>query len=490
MSEIRLLAVLIVVCALVESCVPSRAEVPRAEADPRTPVEVMEVEKGVLVERGNYHGVLEPKAAVVISAEVGGKVTAVPVDEGKLVRHGALLARLDEDPFRLAEEQAEQSLAGLGIRVEQLRLAISIERKALQAGKQQAAAAVEIAEARMRMVEKGARPEERKQVRAGMEAARAALDNARVERDRVKSLLEADAATQQMLDGAGAALDGASARYDQAVQGYKLVRNGTRQEDKDTARAMLKQASAALDGAEIGFENLGLREKELDALKIQVKQAELALEAAQLNRSRVEITSPMESTSVVSMRNIDPGEIAGPGMPLFELLDMTTMKLVLKVPGRDIAYIREGTSVPVVCVGDSEDAAERIGAVHYVGVKADSQNTTFPVEIMLSNAAADLRAGQVCEAFPELRSHNEVLVPGEVILDTEEGKVVMVVHEGAVREASVSVKAVRRGVAAVSDGLASGAQVVIVGERLIRDGDEVNVLKTHPPVRFAGSPRE
>ena len=463
-------------------CVPSKAEINRAELEELTPVEVMTVAEGALVERGDYHGTLEPNLSVIISAEIGGKVVDLPVDKGDRVVPKQLLVALDEEPFRLAEEQASHTLAATLVRVAQLEQGIEIERKALGAGHQQASAAVEMAEARLRMVEKGARPEERRQVKAGVDGAKAGLDNAELEKKRVEELFAAQAATQQMLDGATAAVKSADARYDQAVAGYKLVRNGAREEDKDTARAGVKQAKGALEGAKVGFENIALRERELEALKIQVKLAELAVEGAQLQRSKTRIFSPLTTEGVVAMRTIDKGENAGPGMPLFEVLDMDTMKLVLKVPGRDIGFFKNGKKVLVECIGDEPGSKLRSGIVSYVPVQADSKNTTFLVEVSLGNSDSALRAGQVCEAFPELRVHNRVLVPRDVVLDTEEGKVVMIVEEGLARERPVTLMAVRNGIAAVKTGLAAGTNVIVTGERLVRDGEKVDVRKAHPSV--------
>lgn len=475
----RFVTLLLAVAIGWSGCVPKKEEIPREEVDKRPAVEVLDVGVARLVERGNYFGTLEPAESILISAEIPGVVQTVTVDEGDLVAPGELLLSLDEEPFRIAEEQATQAQASAAIRVKLLERSIELERKNIAAGIQQADAAVDGAKARMRLVEKGSRPEEKKQARAGREAARAALQSARVESERLRSLYDEGAATKQMLDGAVSQLDSAEARFDQAEQVYRMAVKGAREEDKDATRAGVKQAEASLLRANAAEDSLAIREQELEAARVQVVMAGLQLEQAQLQRKKATIHSPLESSATVAMRNVDEGEMAGPGGPLLELLVMDRMTLKLQVPSRDIRFLKQGLEVDLRCIGDAPGAGDRKATVGYVSVKANPQNTTFPVELELANTDGSLRAGQVCEAYPELDVHNLPLVPRSSVLDTEEGKVVMTVSEGVAREVRVELQAVRQGLAAVSTGVEAGTQVIIVGERLVKDGEEVNVVGSH-----------
>jgi len=333
------------------------------------------------------------------------------------------------------------------------------------------------------MVENGARPEEKLQARAGREAARAAMNNAHLDLERVKSLYENDAATHQQLDGAKAAHDATAARFDQAKQVYRLAVKGAREEDKESAVAGVDQARAAVRRAEAAVESLKVREKELEAARVQARSAALSLETAVYNRAKTKVFSPMEAEAVVSMRNVDAGEMAAPGAPLLELVDLLRPRLVIDVPGMDVVFLNRGDRIEVLCVGEGK---QRPGKVAYVSVKAHPKNTTFPVEVELDNRSGALRAGQVCEAFPELRRHREVLLPRDVVMDTEEGKVVMVVDEGVARERSVRISAVRQGIAAVTEGVEPGDKVVVVGQRLVRDGERVISRGEHSSITSAG----
>lgn len=429
---------------------------------------------GPIVEQGRYFGSLEPRASATITAEVGGKILATPVDEGAKVNKGDLLIQLDEEQFRLAEEQAKAGVEAAKVRVLQMETSLAVQRKTLQAQVDQAEALVTIAKARVSAIEKGARYEERKQVAAALDVAKVAVENGKLELERVKNLLEANAATQQQYDSALANFQSGEARYNQALQAKRLVDVGARQEDKDSARAQVAQAEASLAAAKAALESLKVQEKELEAVKIQARNAEIALENAQLNRSKTHIASMFPQPAVVAVRNVEAGEMAAPGMPLLELLDVGTMRLLLRVPSVDVRHMGVGDDVEVTCIGD-EPGQVRKGVVHFIAVQAHAQNTTFAVKVDLPNEDGSLRAGQMCEARPALAVHQRPLVPRDAVLDTPEGKVVMVDDGGTARERTVTIKVERNGIAAIGEGLAEGERVLVLGQRLVRDGDAINV---------------
>ncbi|QCG91237.1 biotin/lipoyl-binding protein [Azospirillum sp. TSH100] len=58
---------------------------------------------------------------VTISPDVSGRIVEVAVHENQPVHRGDLLFRIDEEPYRLALQQADAALASARLKVEQLR---------------------------------------------------------------------------------------------------------------------------------------------------------------------------------------------------------------------------------------------------------------------------------------------------------------------------------------------------------------------------------
>jgi membrane fusion protein, multidrug efflux system len=74
------------------------------------PVEGRTVERGVLVLGVTAAGQAEAWRRTLITAQVAGRVSAVPVDESRAVAAGTLLVRLDAAEYQLAVETAEANL--------------------------------------------------------------------------------------------------------------------------------------------------------------------------------------------------------------------------------------------------------------------------------------------------------------------------------------------------------------------------------------------
>ncbi len=438
-------------------------------------VEVAVATAGEVVRTGQYHGRIEARRQIVVSAEVAGRAQLVSVDEGDVVELGKLLVQLDEEPFRLAEQQAIHGRDAAAIRVEQAKTTLELEKKRLEAGFAQANAAVDAAKARHRLVEHGARPEEKGQLRAALQGAKAALDFAELELGRMRSLAKADVIPQQQLDTAEATWRRTQAAHNQATQAYRLAMNGAREEDLEVARSKLSQALAGVDAAQAAMDLVKVRQQELEAAKVALAQAELAIQNAAYQRSKVRLVATLEgnANAVVATRNIDPGEMVAPGVPLMTLLVLDRPKLVIQVAGEELPGFPAGARVAVRCAQDAEAVKE--GRVLRVGLQANVTNATFPVQIELNNTAHDLREGLVCQAFPTVGKWQGTLVPAQAVYHSGNGTTLFVEKDGVVHKRSVTLAGVQEQTAVLTAGLAAGERVVLTSGQSLVDGQEVVV---------------
>lgn len=173
--------------------------------------------KDTVQTRREYSGTIEA-TEVDVRAQIPGQVLKVPVEEGRQVKKGQLLAEIDAAEIRARKLQAEAKLL-------------------------QARSALEKALA-------GAREEEIAAAQARADKAEAALDLARDTYDKIKALYEAGAVAEQKFIEAGTSLAAAEADYKAAQQNLALYRSGTRQEDIAAARGLVKEAEAAVKEAE------------------------------------------------------------------------------------------------------------------------------------------------------------------------------------------------------------------------------------------------
>ena len=94
-------------------------------------------------------------------------------------------------------------------------------------------------------------------------------------------------------------------RYREAVEHLALVKEGSRKQQIDEARAAYNQAKAQYD-----LVKAGPRKETIDQARARVKQAEAALQLAQTRLSYATLAAPM--SGVVMSKNIEPGEYVAP----------------------------------------------------------------------------------------------------------------------------------------------------------------------------------
>ena len=160
-------------------------------------------------------GYIVAKHPIKVSSKVIGKVAWVGVVMGDHVKEGQVLVRLEDDEYRAQVAQA--------------------------------AANMQVAQARLQELETGSRPQEIEASHAAVEQAAANLRYAELNRKRMEKLVSESVASQQQLDNARTQHEVCQAQWQSAQKNFELVRIGPRSEQIEYARAQVAQAKAALD---------------------------------------------------------------------------------------------------------------------------------------------------------------------------------------------------------------------------------------------------
>jgi multidrug resistance efflux pump len=164
-------------------------------------------------------GLIEaPSEEIKVSAEIGGRLDRVLVDEGDHVTAGQVLATIDAADHAARVASAKASLA--------------------------------LREAELRRLLNGAREQERAEAAAVMAEADAVLANARQDQERRQNLLREAVVSRSEAEDADRAARVAQARADAARERYALVTADPREEDRARAESEVALARAALADAD------------------------------------------------------------------------------------------------------------------------------------------------------------------------------------------------------------------------------------------------
>lgn len=385
---------------------------PPPRAQDAVPVEVVPVGTRTLVATVSAGGSVEAINEVTVTTKLTGRIAAVPVKEGDTVRAGQILVQLESGEFAAQVQQAEANLRA--------------------------------AQARLQMLESGARPQERAQVDAAVAQAKANYDMAEANFARMQSLYDTGAISKAQLDAAQLQRDVAKAQYDSTLQQRSVVQTGPRPEEIQMARA-------------------------------QVAQAQAAVNFARLQAANAVITSPL--SGVVTHRFVDPGDLASlmPGQAnLITVSQIDPVYVVLDVSETDVERVKTGQQVGVYA--DAYPGRAFIGTVKEISQVADPRTRTFKVKVLVKNADHPLKPGMFARGeITVSRTEGALVIPRDAVVMTEGQATVFIVENGKARVRQVSLGATSGPFVEIRSGLVAGESVVVAGQSELSDGTAVAV---------------
>ena len=296
---------------------------------------------------------------VRVAAEVGGRLVALTVAEGDRLQAGDIVARVDtrDVELEIGRTQAER----------------------------------EAAEAQLRLLQAGARPEDVRQAQAqidALEAEIAAIDAelvaATADRERFESLLAADAGSRKQRDDA-------AARVNVLQERTRALREQVRAAEQVVARL-----------------ESGARAEELDAARARV--AVVDAQIAVLRKRIDDATVVAPAGGIVTQTLVEQGEIVAPAMPLFVVTDIDRAWANLFVPEPAVPRLTIGQAAVVFT---DAGGAGLPGTVTFVSPQAEftprnvqtseeRSMLVYRIKVAVDNREGVLKPGMPVDASLEL----------------------------------------------------------------------------------------
>ncbi|HEX9924864.1 MAG TPA: efflux RND transporter periplasmic adaptor subunit [Anaerolineae bacterium] len=368
---------------------------------------------------------------VAITAELGGRILDINVDEGEEVEAGQVLVELDRAELLAQESQLE--------------------------------AAVSTAKANLALVSAPTRPEEVAAAQAQLAQARVNRDGAKLTWDTAQKLVKDPHELTARINRAEAQVTEAESRLELAQVNLKraeiqaeaasrnqsshaaLVENEAAQKRLQAAQVGVEIAEVALDGSQRQVEHLvGIRNRPLtliaqaDAAQAAYHQAEARVLAAEANLNAVKAGPAPEDIAVaqtqlleaqtaldaiavqvakqtltaprpglIGQKLVNPGELAAPGTVLLQLNDIDTVDLIVYIAETRIGDVQIGHKALVFVDAYERETFE--GRVSFIAQEAEFTprniqtqeervNLVFAVKIKLDNADHKLKPGMPADA--------------------------------------------------------------------------------------------
>jgi membrane fusion protein (multidrug efflux system) len=219
----------------------------------------------------------------------------------------------------------------------------------------------------------------------------------------------------------------------------------------------------------------GVTQAQLDEIDMQLKNAANRVEQARKRSGDAHIVAPI--SGVINKRYIEVGAYLSPGTSLFDIVDVSNLKLNLSVSERQVVQVKKGDKVSIkVSVFPDEVFA---GTVSFISLKADDA-LKFPVEIRVDNNKSNLlRAGMYATAtFPFQHQNRSIVVPRSAFVGSVHNNQVYVLNP----DNTVALRNVTPGIiigerVEILTGLQEGEKIVTTGQINLVDGAKVEIQK-------------
>jgi membrane fusion protein (multidrug efflux system) len=249
---------------------------------------------------------------VPVATRVAGAVARVHIKENQQVKRGDLLIEIDPSDYDARVQQAEAELATATAQAAGAQAQVEIVEATSKGGLVSARAALTGTAAGVQSASAQLAAS-----RAALTRADAELKKAELDLDRARTLRQANAVTQERLDGAQIAADSARAAKAQAEAQVALAEDSRRSAESRVGEAQGRVSQSAPVAPQIAAAHANA-----DLGNARVRSAEASLALAKLQLGYTKITAPADGYA--SKLTVHEGQLVTTGQPLIELVPTAT----------------------------------------------------------------------------------------------------------------------------------------------------------------------
>lgn len=246
--------------------------------------------------------------------------------------------------------------------------------------------------------------------------------------------------------------------------------------DRETAQATLDNAIKDEARYVSSFQTGGVTQQQLDQAKLTTRNARLRLQSAARKVSDANIKSPING--IVNKRYIEVGAFVNTqGTQMFELVDVSKLKLKVNVNEGQVANLKVGNQVQIK--SNVFPADNFSGKITFIAAKADGI-LNFPIEIeVLNNHANTIKAGMYGTAifkFPPQAS--TITIPRGAFVGSVSSNQIFVLENGNTAKIRkvIAGRTINDNVEII-EGLKEGETAIISGQINLVDGSPVTPIK-------------
>src|SRR3989338_1502880 len=228
--------------------------------------------------------------------------------------------------------------------------------------------------------------------------------------------------------------------------------------DDEMLQLQLENAEVSIEGQQNDDKRYSNLEKENAVAGVQVEKTKLGLRSAEIQKKLVDL-----------------GSVIGPGTPLVEITDISSLKLTVNVPERDILKFKLNQAVSVNA--DIYGNRSFDGKVTNISVVADKSHN-FKVQITLKNSKQELMAGMYGSVhLSNSNSVTRMAIPRKALIGSSKNPQVYVVRNGIAILNDINAGTSDGDYIEVISGISKNDKIVVKGQVNLEDKTKVKTTK-------------
>jgi RND family efflux transporter MFP subunit len=254
--------------------------------------------------------------------------------------------------------------------------------------------------------------------------------------------------------------------------------------EAEEARLTAELAASNWERTKDLFAKKLVREATRDSVRAWASAAEarhkrLSAERDQLARDYRNCRIKAPFAGYTGRRLVDIGEWVTPGTPVFEMVDLSRIKVVVDLPERHFGRLSIGS--PVTIMASVKGEAPLVGTITGFSPRAVEETHTYPVIVTVDNPEYRVGSGALVRATLSMdQMFTSLAVSKDAIVRQGPQTMVYTIHDGQAAPIPVMVTSNQGTMSAIAgEGLMQGMPVVVRGNERIYPGS---------PVRTAGGP--
>lgn len=340
-----------------------------------------------------------------ISFKTAGRLVELTTDEGAPVKKGALLARIDPQQVEQTRDREQAAVRVAETQLAQTGAAVEYQKAASEGEIALRRAEVAQAQAVLRQLESGSRPQEKRSSQAAVEDLRVQLKMASADWERAQKLYKNDDISTAQYEQWRTRQESLTAALRQAEQRQAIVEEGPRVEEIEAARANVARAQAALRLAEASRISIRQREQEALTRRAEIERARLNVQVIETQLSDTRVVAPADG--VVMVKSTELGDVVAAGTSLLTIGDLDHPWLRGYVSETQLGRVKLGQRVKITT--DSYPGKIYEGRVSFIApeaeftpkqiqTKEERVKLVYRIKVDVNNTARELKANMPVDA--------------------------------------------------------------------------------------------